>query len=455
MPEVIEGLANDELPFGLEIGIGVPPNDAHIVFVSVDEHANFGALNKHVLEQLETEASLDQKTLSEVGHYFQKVRPELVIIWVVTVARGENSKELLRTNLSAALMTLLQTAESQGFGSKVWIPLMGTGVGKLEFFESAKQTLVAIQSTLGAFRYPRFDILISLPREATQNMLGNVQNLANDILETKFHKYQPNETRPTGDDHRGFGLILQRRTSQGLALNRDRFALAIARLFRIAKGEFSLALLGKWGIGKTSIAEQVSRYLCNEKEYRDDFKTCFKTEPDETDEIEYAVVNFNAWRYRRRPELWIWLYESFVSTFLDCNPAARILRTIRAGIEKHGYWSALRTIVTLALTAVPLMWLSLILPYGAALFGIIGLVALFFLVRRWQGSLRSLVDRYGIVTSHREHLGMQALVGEDLKALVQSLDPISSICALAKARLSGGGSDHSISVGFRPLARLG
>lgn len=240
-------------------------------------------------------------------------------------------------------------------------------------------------------------------------------NHSDQIAAADEHKSKQEEEARSGS-----GLHL-RREAKELALNSNRFALALARLFRIAEGEFSLALLGRWGSGKTSIANLVNDYLQDAKLYKKDFKEVFGDDPkDEGDEATYATVKFNAWRYKQRPELWIWLYESFLSSFLNCNPFVGVLRSIRVGLEKYGIWKTLFTLVLVAGLAVPLMWISLTYQYGLAIFGFSGVIGLIFLVRRMHKSLRRIFDRYGMVTTHREHLGMQALIGEDLKALVTS-----------------------------------
>ncbi|KZK80871.1 KAP family P-loop domain protein [Pseudovibrio sp. Ad46] len=218
----------------------------------------------------------------------------------------------------------------------------------------------------------------------------------------------------------GAGVHLKREP-ENLVLNSDRFALSLAHLFRTAKGEFSLALLGRWGSGKTSIAKQICVYLQEHNSYKSTYMKVFGEQSAQgLEEVTYDIVKFNAWRYRQRPELWIWLYESFINSFLSNKNHIYVLRTMRAGIEKNGFINTLLTLVILALSAVPFMWLSLLIPHGVALFGVTGVVGMFILIRKWSASLRSLFDRYGIVTSHREHLGMQALIGEDLAILIKA-----------------------------------
>lgn len=219
-----------------------------------------------------------------------------------------------------------------------------------------------------------------------------------------------------------FGIQFSRELNDEtpLALDRESFALAIARLFRSAEREFSLALLGRWGSGKTTLANRVIKYVTDFEFYKTEFKERFGYELDQKSDTKYEIVNFNAWRYRKQPELWIWLYESFVQAYLECNPLMRICRSIRAGIQKQGFWASIFMLIMLAITAVPLTWASIVLPEVSAVIGFSGVVGLVLLWRRWNRLIRELVDKYGIVASHREHLGMQALIGDDLENLVKS-----------------------------------
>ncbi|WP_348638895.1 P-loop NTPase fold protein [Thioclava sp. F36-6] len=218
----------------------------------------------------------------------------------------------------------------------------------------------------------------------------------------------------------GFGLHFKR-DSRDIALNAKGFALALARLFKNADGEFSFALFGRWGSGKTSIANLVSGYLEDPLSYKNDFRIAFNTDPMEgCDHLKYKTVHFNAWRYRQKPELWVYLYESFLVEYLDCNFFERIAKTVRVNLHKIGVFQALFSLFVLALAAFPLMWISLIFPYAQAVFGVAGSIGLVLLAYRWKASLRHLYDQYGVIKSHREHLGMQAVIGLDLQILLTS-----------------------------------
>lgn len=215
----------------------------------------------------------------------------------------------------------------------------------------------------------------------------------------------------------GSGLFVRRESHEQI-LNREKLALGLAHLFKSASGEFTFAILGSWGSGKTTLAASVSKYLLDTEGYDAGLKRAFGVV--EADKKRYSVVEFNAWKYQKKPELWVYLYESFLAEFSSTSFIYRTLRVVRIGLQKNGLASALFSLLILAFSAFPLMWISNLLPHANAVFGVSGLVGLVFLAHRWHASLRKLYDIYGVVSSHSKHLGMQAVIGEDLKAIVKS-----------------------------------
>ncbi len=252
-------------------------------------------------------------------------------------------------------------------------------------------------------------------RSASDAALTYLTSITSEIAQLNRKQAQVDTARK-----KGFGLHFKREAEE-IVLNGKGFALALARLFKNAEGEFSFALLGRWGSGKTSIASLVSGYLQEPASYQRDFRSTFGSDPGEKcDQLEYKTVQFNAWRYRQKPELWVYLYESFLTEYLNCGWIEKVLKTARVNIRKIGVFQALFELLLLALTAFPLMWISLVFPFSQAVFGVAGSFGLVLLAHRWYGSLRRLYDQYGVIKSHREHLGMQAVIGLDLQRLVAS-----------------------------------
>ena len=451
----------------LQVVVGVAPEQASMIFVSTDANGTPGDLNEAVQKSLGVTFPVDRGVLASQGYQVVKLPRGPLLVWIVTVGGRGPTAEQLRKNLRKALPDALSQLSSLEIGNRLWVPLMGTGAGGMSLEDSASETLNAFADELSQGDYSQLSIDISLHPKTDEKTLERISQIAQS---ERYVRVWGDDGQIEGDrdvqvQTSGFGLKFQRETSQTLALDRDKFALALARLFKIAEGEFSLALLGRWGSGKTTIAKKIVQYIRDEKSYSEDFFGFFRQPPAGQDTRTYDVVNFNAWRYRRQPELWIWLYESFVSTYLSTRLDRRIVRSIRAGVEKQGFMATIWRLLLLAFAAFPFMWITLALPYGIAIFGISGLIGLIFLARRWQSSLRSLVDRYGLVASHHDKLGMQATVGEDLKVLVKSWTKSSQfdrsqkivfsscmfIMAMLWATTFWGGTDGSLVNGLKEV----
>ncbi|MEP3631422.1 MAG: P-loop NTPase fold protein [Hyphomicrobiales bacterium] len=425
-------------PHLFDVVAGAPPEEASIIFIPTDGNATPGELNKYVVDRLGADYPINTQPLVSEGFFIEKLPSGQILVWIVTVGSPEGTVSQLGRNLERALPKALRMVDLFELDIKIWLPLMGTGVGGISDLQSADKTFSVFRDLLSVGDYPQLHVTVALPDEATSNSIERIERLAQSKEFKNFWidgRDSKLSSRPKVA--KGFGLNFQRETTEELALDRGKFALALARLFKIANGEFSLALLGKWGSGKTTIADQVVKYLRSQEAYNSDFNEVFDQEPETGNSPKYEIVEFNAWRYRRKPELWIWLYESFLSTFLNCSLINRVLRSIRAGTEKYGFFLTIISVALLAITAVPLMWVSLLFPLGIAVFGVTGLLGIFFLMRRWQGSLRLLVDRYGLIASHREKLGMQALIGEDLKSLVKAWSHNHQFSSIQKCVFAG------------------
>jgi hypothetical protein len=96
---------------------------------------------------------------------------------------------------------------------------------------------------------------------------------------------------------------------------------------------------------------------------------------------------------------------------------------LRCGVAKHGFRPLLLGLLSLGVLALPLAPMILGLYWLVAIVGTAGILYASRLVRRGRETVRSLVRRYAALTSHSDQLGMQALVGRGLRALVTGWIP--------------------------------
>jgi KAP family P-loop domain len=136
-------------------------------------------------------------------------------------------------------------------------------------------------------------------------------SLASDAPETKpFEGVGPNVSDAKSAAISNALSFSREPSEAALRLNFEEYALAISRVFRDASGEFCMALLGRWGSGKTRLARLVTTYLSKPDVFSLELEQYGLPRAD-NDTMQYSIVWFSAWQYRRVPEAWIFLYETF------------------------------------------------------------------------------------------------------------------------------------------------
>lgn len=180
----------------------------------------------------------------------------------------------------------------------------------------------------------------------------------------------------------------------------ERYAGALARFFGSTDGEqLCFGVFGEWGRGKTYLMDKVASIL--EKDF------------------EYAVVKFSAWKYRRPPQLWAHLYECVVESSKQSMPLWKWMLSlpIRAALARHGLWPFVASLAFLNLSFfIRGNWFG-ILGWLVGIFGIAGFAYFALISLRFLGSLPQF-SKLLRLSSHKEHLGLQATVASDLEAVL-------------------------------------
>jgi hypothetical protein len=119
---------------------GVRP-DGDLIFMSVDDNGARGALNGSVLRQLDLDTSIIPKAKELLPGYAIRRIGDRLLCFVVTVGR-DTTATMLATNLQNALN------DSQLMLARhLWIPLMGTGTGKLSHAQSDDIITATLKNT--------------------------------------------------------------------------------------------------------------------------------------------------------------------------------------------------------------------------------------------------------------------------------------------------------------------
>ena len=251
------------------------------------------------------------------------------------------------------------------------------------------------------------------PQEAATpfwlNFLGSPEPTKEGPNSPTESKDDEEETATTGGKHNAS----RRHHPQELCLDIDRYAEASAQLLKNASDEsdFVFGLFGPWGRGKTTLAEEIQARI----------------EPKG-----YVCVRFCAWRYPTRPEVWVHLYEEILlrsqmrlrsekeRADLESPEAGSLLQRLRmafrVGVLRQGWGPLILGSILLLVSRLPWLDFSLGVANAIGWSGIILLASFAIRSTSWAKSLRL---HYGALPSHREKLGLQSVIGQDLANLLK------------------------------------
>jgi hypothetical protein len=203
-----------------------------------------------------------------------------------------------------------------------------------------------------------------------------------------------------------------------LVLGVRNYARAIATVLRTAKGEFTFALLGRWGSGKTTLVSQLIPLLLDARVFRNSVGI-----PEALRQYyvwrSYRVVMHNAWKYRSRPEAWVYAYKSLADEAArSFGPIGRVLLAIRTSVHRRGIWPIAGALMMLALLALPLTAKLQLAAFAVSVAGFSTMLYLGAVTTSVSGKVRALFAKHLRLTQVDERLGMLALVGDDVRALL-------------------------------------
>ncbi|MET3709555.1 hypothetical protein ABIC65_000235 [Sphingomonas trueperi] len=168
-------------PFAVQIDetIAVRENvtpGGDLVFLSISSTGSRGKLNGEVLERLGLDPDALPTESELVGGYALRETGNGLLCFIVTVGERLSVIEALRQNLAAALRDH-RLAEAR----EIWLPLMGTGAGKVPPERSFRMTLDVLR-TSDWLRAATREIVISLPTDITaaarSKLISTIETMA-------------------------------------------------------------------------------------------------------------------------------------------------------------------------------------------------------------------------------------------------------------------------------------
>jgi len=245
-----------------------------------------------------------------------------------------------------------------------------------------------------------------------------------DAIQENAREVQTNSNKETGSPLGTHSEVTRNSTEN--CLDVEIYANALVQHFRNTTGDFCFGVLGAWGRGKTHLMKLVSKQLRTDKK-----------------EDKYDTVNFSAWKFRTTPEVWVHLYETLRSAALsetiddgDTSETKKlswwkqIPIIVRFGIVRHGFWPLCWAIILFGAALIPLgdkavswddgSWAQWFVPGGISA---AGLLLLANMMKGMSKAKSALGERYSKIADHKEKLGLQAAIGDDIEALLRAWMP--------------------------------
>nr|WP_198030329.1 P-loop NTPase fold protein [Mesorhizobium sp. LNHC220B00] len=202
-----------------------------------------------------------------------------------------------------------------------------------------------------------------------------------------------------------------------LALSVGEYAKALATILRTAEGEFTFALFGPWGSGKTTLTRLLKPLLEDPKDFADQTGASQQLFA----KLTYEVAAHNAWKYRQPPEAWVYLYKSLVErASAGHGPLERLALAARSAHFRYGPWPLVGALLSLALLVIPLTETFQLAAILGSLIGTGAIAHIAAITPKVQNKIRAIFEKNAKLSTGPERLGMLALIGEDVKALLSA-----------------------------------
>lgn len=296
-------------------------------------------------------------------------------------------------NTDRATLDGVQTAATSAFGEakrrglrRIAFPLLGTGGGGLNDrrVDVARRIIVAALAVLAGESLELYIVDQNPFSDEELAELRSVEATAAEVMTL------------------GTGLEIQREASEKEgALDVAKYVEALTTLFTRAGKDFTFALFGPWGRGKTYLMNRTAKAL--------------------REQHQYETVHFSAWAYPQTPVLWAHLYECVAERALSGSWPRRLGRSLRAALARRGPDGGIGgmfvALLGFGLGVLPFgVWFSV----GKGAYTLFGLAGLFMIVRvaRRGSELGRRLRNYLMLPRHDEQLGLQVVIGRDLKALL-------------------------------------
>jgi len=314
------------------------PKEFDIAFTSIDDEGHLGDLNRYVMAELGyPEGSKPNLTSLTGGFFWFNLPGRIPIMYIVTV-----SSEKTETNLAKNLTNAFRFLDDRCYGKRLWIPLMGTGVGELEeerSFDITVNALLAIYKDLAPA-----EVVISVSSHFDDSLVKNlgarlpiwkeeskqVEVIEKQTVKRKVVKRDSLVDKPTQPkvlkEKQPYKIVddplelltddlLENTTIRATSISNDgcdkdsldfdKEAQSLAALVALKelKPPLAIALFGTWGSGKSFFMKQMEKRIRELSIYQGFIVSGKESQPNRSDSNQLlfhsgiAHITLNAWSY--------------------------------------------------------------------------------------------------------------------------------------------------------------
>lgn len=127
----------------------------------VDQYGSVGKLNSMVLKTYGYSDNILQMLDLSKGYSFISEGKKKPLLFVVTIGSDGKTDSLVRLNLYNALSSISKLTVPMS----IWIPLLGTGTGGLNFFDSWRAVSSVLNDLASHFKKSNFQLTVAIPND--------------------------------------------------------------------------------------------------------------------------------------------------------------------------------------------------------------------------------------------------------------------------------------------------
>lgn len=212
---------------------------------------------------------------------------------------------------------------------------------------------------------------------------------------------------PTGSDDEYLRKIDVERDAKADAacIGVKEYARALAAFLSSVQGELCFAVFGPWGRGKTYLVRLMQSLL---------------------EKRGYGVVEFSVWRFRRTPELWVYLYEVIAEKARSMQGFGATMIALRMAILRNKLWPLLGINLLIGIFIMLLINYKDLTLTSSLTLAIAGVSITGAVIKSISGSiqfLNAMKNQTLQLADHSQKLGLQGVINKDIALLLRAWVP--------------------------------